>query len=455
MIHSNFIKFENLLIAAILFYSGLVFCLPVLPHSSWAETMNYPWWASRIQFNLIILNEALFIVWLLLFGGKFVLRNIFDKLGIPTRQAAICLIFLGVWCGVVSVILDFSTITQNVGRTFRLILLAFMLIAAVKWAKNLGIFVLVCFVFGILVGTIINLIISFQNPFIMWGSFRLHGQNTPGVWIGLAAHLSAWLFALSKDVKTKIFSAVTFFVCSFACLLSFSRIGWIVLGFGVISWLILLTFKAKSNSRKNTFITFFILLIPLSVLIPSSQFTNISSDVIKLVNQKSWIGSVSNSERYSYIFGTAEIVLKNPLGVGYSGFYDEMIETQIYKSGEAARETRPEEANPHMTFLWYASTGGILASFLSIFLFYFLARSIKNNLIRLFGRPGLVLSICFIVSMFMIGVTVPYLFNSLIFYLPVAITSGLVTSRLDRDHEFDFLVANGISRRSNFSSQTN
>ena len=446
---------EHLLIGAILFYSGLVFCLPVLPASSWAETMTYPWWASRIQFNLIILNEALFIVWLLLFGGKFVLRNIFNKLGIPTRQAAICLIFLGVWCGVVSVILDFSTITQNIGRTVRLILLAFMLIAAVKWARSLGNFVLVALVSGILVGTIINLIISFQNPFILWGSFRLHGQNTPGVWMGLAAHLSAWLFALSENIKTKVFSAITLFVCGFACLLSFSRIGWIILGLGLVSWFVLLVVKTKANNRKNVPLTILILCIPLGNLISSPQFSEITSGVIKLVNQKTWIGSDSNSERSSYIYGTTEIVLKNPFGVGYSGFYDAMIETQVYKSGAAARETRPKEANPHMTFLWYASTGGILASLLSIFLFYFLARSIKNNLFRLFGPPGLVLSTCFIGSMLMIGVTVPYLFNSLIFYLPVAIISGLAMSRLERDHELDFLFANGISYKSNFSSQTN
>lgn len=436
---------EHLLIAAILFYSGLVFCLPVHPTSTWAETMTYPWWASRIQFNLIILNEILFIIWLLLFGGRFVLRNILNRLGIPTRQAAICLIFLGVWCGVISVILDFSTITQNIGRTVRLILLAFMMIAAVKWARSIGTFVLVVFVFGILVGTVINLIISIQNPFILWGSFRLHGQNTPGVWMGLAAHLSAWLFALSDNIKTKIFSAVTLFVCGFGCLLSFSRIGWTMLGLGLVSWFVILIVKTKSNNKKNTVLAIFILCIPLSMLISSPQFSGIASDVIKLVNQKTWIGSDSNSERSSYIYGTTEIVLKNPLGVGYSGFYDAMIETEVYKSGVAARETRPKESNPHMTFLWYASTGGILASLLSIALFYFLARIININLLRLFGRPGVILSTCFIGSMFMIGVTVPYLFNSVIFYLPVALIAGLASSRLERGRGSDFLVTSGIA----------
>jgi hypothetical protein len=436
---------EHLLIAAILFYSGLVFCLPVHPTSTLAETMTYPWWASRIQFNLIILNEILFIIWLLLFGGRFVLRNILNRLGIPTRQAAICLIFLGVWCGVISVILDFSTITQNIGRTVRLILLAFMMIAAVKWARSIGTFVLVVFVFGILVGTVINLIISIQNPFILWGSFRLHGQNTPGVWMGLAAHLSAWLFALSDNIKTKLFSAVTLLVCGFACLLSFSRIGWILLGLGLVSWCVILLIKMKSNNRKSAVLSIFLLCIPLGMLISSQQFSGVASDVIKLVNQKTWIGSDSNSERSSYIYGTTEIVLKNPLGVGYSGFYDAMIETEVYKSGVAARETRPKESNPHMTFLWYASTGGIFASLLSIALFYFLARIIKINLFRLFGRTGVILSTCFIVSMFMIGVTVPYLFNSLIFYLPVAIIAGLASSRLERGRGSDFLVSSGIA----------
>lgn len=431
MIYSNITKSEKLLIAAILFYSGLVFCLPVSPSDEMASIVTYPWWASRIDFGLIILHEFLFIFWLLLYGRNFVLRNLLNKLGMPTRQAAICLIFLGIWCGAISIILDFSSIIQNTGRTLRLILNAFMLIAAVAWARSLGNFVLAVLVSGILAGTIINLIISFQNPFIIWGSFRLHGQNTPGVWMGLAAHLSGWLFALSEKIKTKIFSIIILFVCGFACLLSFSRIGWIILGSGLVSWLGILAFKSNSINRKNTVTVFLILLIPISLLISSPQFSNISRDVINLVNQKTWIGSDSNSERASYIYGTAEIIFKNPFGVGYSGFYDAMIQTEIYESGVAARETRPKEANPHMTFLWYASTGGIIAGLLSIFLFYFLARIIKRNLLRLFDRIGLLVSISFIGAMFMIGVTVPYLFNSLIFYLPVAIVAGLAIHKLE------------------------
>ena len=409
--------------------------------------MIYPWWASRIQFNLIILHEILFVIWFLLFGSRFVLRNILNKLGIPTRQAAICLIFLGVWCGVVSVILDFSTITQNIGRTFRLILLAFMMIAAVKWARSLGTFVLVVFVFGISVGTVINLIISLQNPFILWGSLRLHGQNTPGVWMGLAAHMSAWIFALSHDRKTKIFSVVTLFVCGFGCLLSFSRIGWIILGLGLVSWFVILMVKTKSKNRKNAVFAIFICCIPLSILTLYPQVQDMASGVIKLVNQKVWTGNDSNVERMSYIFGTSEIVLKNPFGVGYSGFYDAMVETEVYKNGAAARETRPKEANPHMTFLWYASTGGILAILLSTFLFYSLARVIQINLRRVFGRPGVVLSTCFIASMFIIAVTVPYLFNSAIFYIPAAIISGLAISKLERDEELGLSVTKRISRK--------
>jgi formate/nitrite transporter FocA (FNT family) len=145
----------------------------------------------------------------------------------------------------------------------------------------------------------------------------------------------------------------------------------------------------------------------------------------------------------AYVYGTTEIVLKNPLGVGYSGFYDAMIQTDVYKSGVAAREVKPKEANPHMTFLWYSSTGGVFASFLSILLFFFLARISKISLQRVFGKPGLILFICFIGSMLMIAITVPYLFNSTIFYLPVAIIAGFAKSRLERGRGSDFLATSG------------
>ena len=427
----KFKNFEKLLIAGIIFYTGLVFCLPVFTTIEMSLTVTYPWWASRIVFGNILLNELLFILWILLFGKNFVFRALFKKTGIPTRQAAICLIILAFCCVLSSLYIDGSAILKDIGRTFRLLLLAFMLVAVVRWTQELHYRTLVIFLVGIVLGTVINLYISFENPFIVAGKMRLHGQNTPGVWMAVGIHLAAWLFVISSNSKIQILSVITLLITAFGVGLSFSRIGWLVGGLGIGLWIHILFFAATKHNlvtKKLRQIRFLWLPIFFVIAVISLSSTTVKENISlvnDLIQQKAWTNNDSNNYRKSYIIGTAEIVSNYPLGVGYSGFYKAMVNTEIYKSGLAAREESPTEANPHSSFLYYAATGGVLALFFAISLFLLLARITKISLHRIFGSTGLVFSISFIGSMFLIGCTVPYLFNSGIFFIPVSILSGL------------------------------
>jgi hypothetical protein len=432
----NYSKGQRILIACILFYSGLVFCLPVTPSEEMALAVTYPWWATRIEVGSILLNELLFIFWLALFGGRFVLRALLNNVGIPTRQAAICLIVLALWCGLISIMsLNASSLAQDVGRTFRLIILGLMVMAVVEWTVKMGNYTLFILLLGIFTGTVINLIISFQNPFMVLGSMRLHGQNTPGVWMGVAIHLAVWLFFHSTSRKAQGFSVVMLLVFSLGVGLSFSRIGWIVATAGYIAWIYILFFAKGSGAfGRNHMKRIRRLLVPILLIVSvigfsSSNVQNQFQTIQNLIQQKAWNDSNSNTERYTYFIATAEILVKHPFGVGYSGFYDAMMETDIYKGGKAANEESRKQANPHATFLWYAVTGGIFGGVLAIVLFLLFLRIMKIGLFRAFGQTGTVFFYLIAGSMFIIGLTVPYLFNSPILILPTAIAAGLGLSK--------------------------
>jgi hypothetical protein len=148
-----------------------------------------------------------------------------------------------------------------------------------------------------------------------------------------------------------------------------------------------------------------------------------------LAGQKFASENEGDTYRWAYVTGTAEIVARNPFGVGYSGFFDAMTATDTYRSGMAAEEESVLDANPHATFLWYTSSGGIPGCLMALMLFVMLLNSMRLGLVHAIGRPGLVLFLLVAFPFLVIGLTVPYLFNSIILIAPAAIAAGWGWSR--------------------------
>jgi len=416
---------ERVLIALILFYAGLVLCLPV--PSTEEVALLYPWWAKPIGVGKIYLQELLFIIWVFIYGRRFLVRGILNS-GVPTRQAALLLIILALWCGLVSLTAPLPWL--DIGRTFRLLLNVLLLLAVVRWSYQMNDFPIGMLILGFFVGTIINLILSFQYPLVVYGMMRLSGQNTPGVVMGVAVHLTAWLFFHNSNRLLKGFSLLFAFVFFISCIFSYSRIGWFAAGTGLIVWgYILFIAKPKQQSQLRSLNKLRIILTPLLVLGLVSFFVSpIGQQGVQqiqaLVQQKISQQGESNSIRWAYVTGTAEILLQHPLGVGYSGFYDAILATETYRDGKSAEEVSMVEANPHASFLWYASAGGIPGAFLSLVLFIMLINSMQIGLKSSLGQPGKILFIFLAPVYLVIGMTVPYLFNSIILIVPAAIAAG-------------------------------
>jgi O-antigen ligase len=416
---------ERLLAAFILFYGAMVFCLPV-PFSEEVATL-YPWWAKRIDFGNVLLQEAIFLVWILLYGGRFVLRAQLNG-GIPTRQASHWLIALALWCGLMSLVAPLPWL--DLGRTFRLLLNAALLFAVVRWTRQTGNFTLGMLILGFLVGTIINLAHSFQYPLIVGGIMRLSGQNTPGVAMGVAIHLSAWLFFQSRHRTMQVFTVLAAIVFILGCAISFSRIGWFAGGLGLVAWAyVMIAARPQERSERRRLKKLRLGLVPLLavallflLILPLGQES--LQWVQTLIQQKYSSAEDSNAARWAYVTGTAEILSRHPFGVGYSGFFDAMKATDTYRSGKAAEEESLVEANPHATFLWYTTAGGIPGGLLALGVFVMLLNSMRFGLVSAMGRPGLILFVLAAPIFLLIGLTVPYLFNSIILIVPAAIAAG-------------------------------
>lgn len=418
--------FERLLAACVLFYGAVLFCLPVRVF----DGMVFPWWATKISIGNVLLHELIFLVWVTLYGARFVLRPLLNG-GIPTRQAALWLIALALWCGLISIVAPLPF--QDIGRTFRLLVNAALLFAVVRWTKQAGNFPLGMLILGFFTGAIINLVISFQNPFIVNDAMRLSGQNTPGVAMGIAIHLSAWLFFFTSHRTVQAFAVIATLVFVFGCGISYSRIGWFAGALGLIAWAyILIAARPRERAeklrlRKTRWVWVPLLAISLVVFQTTSLAQKNLQLIQTLVEQKISQTSTfegSNLQRAYYFIGVAQILMKHPLGVGYSGFFDAMMVTDAYRSGKSAIEVG-YSANPHSAFLYYASAGGIPGAVMVIAVFIMMLNSMRFGLISALGRPGMAFFALAAPVFLLIGFTLPYLLNSIILIVPTAITAGL------------------------------
>jgi hypothetical protein len=431
----------------ILCYSAVIFCLPV--PSSEETAALYPWFGKRITIGNVQLHELLFIGWLILYGKRFILRTLFQG---PERRVAVCLIVLALWCGLISLMSPLPWL--DFGRTLRLLLNAVLLLAVVRWTRQSGNFPLGMLILGFFSGTIINLVLSFQYPAIVNGTMRLSGQNTPGVAMGVAIHLTAWLFFRTSHRKLQAFALFTTFAFTFGCAISFSRIGWFAGGLGLIAWLyVLVLARPRERSAWRRLRIVRLVVVPLLVIVLGALLVSPLGQqwlqwIQSLAQQKIVNQGESNTQRWAYAIGTAEILARYPLGVGYTGFYNAMTATDIYASGSASEEDSPSEANPHAAFLWYTTAGGIPGGLVALLVFFMLLNSMRFGMISAMGQPGFVLFALVALPFLVIGLTVTYLFNSIILIVPVAIAAGWGwTRRLERRDSQHFTINHNHAKK--------
>lgn len=406
----------------IVFSAGWYLCLPMAGH------IELPWWAKRIEVvSTILLHEALFLVYLLFSGWRSVLRNLASP-RYASRAASIAIITLAAWCATVS--LQAPLPLHDLGRSLRLIVVALLFVAITGWASRDPLIVLKSFLIGLLTGSAVNLIFTFQHPLFVGVLPRLLGQNSPGPPMGIAVCLAGWLILLSRRRIDTALAIAVVLVCGAGALISYSKIGMFAAFVG-FAGLPAVAGKVVDSKRGRVLVLALISVVIVGVLFfRGVEGSRIYSAWTEMVSAKLASARFSESHsmqaRWIYVQGVAEIVSTRPIGVGYSGFRDAMIRTKAYQNPNAANEGSlgPEDSNPHGTFLYYASAGGIVGGVLSVAIYVMLCKLCAWGF-RPFGNTGRTLVILISSAYFVIAMSVPYLINSVIMILPVGVAAGV------------------------------
>lgn len=412
------------LAVAVIFVAGWYLCLPE------ADYFDVPWWAVKHKLaGKLLVHEAVFAVYLLLGGLRAVWRG-----AIPARYATMSsawgLIALAVWCGVASLLAPYPF--HDVGRSARLVFMAILLLAVSHWAARNPLLVLRAFLLGLTSASLGNLILTFQNPIILAAGAlpRLLGQNSPGPPMGIAVCLAAWLILVSRRRSDTVLAMIAAVICGAGAMISYSKTGMLAAAMGLLSIAVVSGRVAPAKRGR-------VLLVALLLLVFGSanyfrgeagqrMWTGFSEMIEEKVASAKPGESISVNQRWGYFVGVGEILGRYPLGVGYSGFRDAMMATDVHRAGQAADESVSEadESNPHSLFLYYASAGGFVGGALTVAIFGLMCRALFLGL-GLYGTGGTLLAAFGSLAYFVQATSVQYLFNMGVMLIPVAIAAGI------------------------------
>jgi hypothetical protein len=285
-----------------------------------------------------------------------------------------------------------------------------------------GLVILLAYLFGVLFGVFVNFWITFEFPKEYNGVIVLASQ-TAGLVTGLAVHMCLWLFMYTKSKGWMIFSVIFAIALLYASLISYSRIGWISCAMGFLAWSAV--YINRCIKRRNLVgILTPLACIGILVLI-SDQFVVHISQIADLILFKSEnTGKLSNEIRMAFGWGVLELILTNPFGVSYSGFFDAFIQTEAIRSF-LDHEIESVGLNPHSSILVYASAGGFIGIVCILMFYYSWARQILIGLKGLDGSVGVFCALCFIISGIVTGLADPAILSQLYLIFPAAFISGM------------------------------
>jgi len=409
---------------AVVFIAGWYLCLPE------TEFIQVPWWAAKLSIGPnILVHEAVFGVYLVVGGLRDVWRGAVAARYI-TLPVSVYLVLLAAWCATASLLGPLPL--HDAGRSARLIVMALLLLAVTHWAAGNPLFILRTFLLGMMGGSVVNLVLTFLNPVIVAGGVlpRLLGQNAPGPPMGIAVCLAAWLILVSRSRRDTILGLSVAIICGIGVMISYSKTGMLAAGIGFASIAIVSGRVAPSRRGRVLVAALFGIVLGVASYLRGESGQRIWSGWSGMLQEKVASASSESSsvqERWSYVLGVTEIVLTHPIGVGYSGFRDAMIETEAYASGLAADETAidAEQSNPHSLFLYYASAGGIVGGALGVAIFILLCRALLSG-VGLYGLGGTLLAGMFIVAYVVLAISVAYLFNSAVMLIPAGVSAGIL-----------------------------
>ncbi|MDH4064727.1 MAG: O-antigen ligase family protein [Acidobacteriota bacterium] len=390
-------------------------------------------WAQAFQVaHGVFIDDALLMLYLLAMAisGRIVM--------IRTNHRALLyalMIALLAGVGILSAGVNGHALT-DFGEALRVLLLAAYFLLAVHWsAARRDPVVLRVFLLGIAAGGLVNLYSVFTDPLDVVGSMPvLRARNGAGGPLALGVSLGAWLMLQRRsrrDVGTALFAAI---VGTIGAALSFSRTAMLIAACGLGAWLWVLAGALATRHLRRVGVAAITVLLAAGVYAAQSQTArDIGFGVVRSIQVKFGYLDLNDKRslggRYMYFFGVGELLVEHPLlGVSYSGFYDAITSTALYRSGVMGDEDpdtgRAGYSNPHNSFLYYAAANGLPGLTLVVMLFVVFVRALWVSLAR-DGTVGRVVCIGVGLAYFVYGMTLPSMFNTEVLFLSAATAMGL------------------------------
>lgn len=406
---------------AILFLSGFNMALPAFS------------WATPIEIvHGVFLDNALLCVYLVILVSTGATAVLTRNVG-AVRFAA--LVALLASFGIISAGVNPYRL-YDVGQAMRLFLFgAFVLLAAHWSASRGGPFVLRPYLLGIAAGGVLNLYFSFAQPDVIVGFLpTLRSRNGAGGPLAIAISLGAWLMMLRRTRLDALVAIAVSMVGLCAAAISYSKTSMSIGMCGVLAWLFVVLRGASRGRLGLMGTTGFAAALAATVYVArSGEAPRYAAEVIRYgalkVSGFDISSNVGGGDRYMYFLGVGEILASHPLtGVSYGGFYDAITHTAAYRSGEASDEDPSVAslglANPHNSFLYYASANGVpgLLVVCAVFIGFLgaLYRSLGDG-----GLSGRGVWVWMAAGYFIYAMTLPTLFDTAVLYVPAAVAIAM------------------------------
>jgi O-antigen ligase len=412
-----------ILSVAILFVGGINVALP-----------GYGW-ATPVQVSHgVFVDDALFILLFVLVaatGGLAVIR---------TGNTA----FVGLIVGLATVGLVSAGVNGysllDFGEAMRLFLFAAYFVFLMRWAQLRGhAFLLRWYLLGIAAGGAINVYYAISQPQLVFlGLPVLSSRNGAGGLLAMGVCLSAWLWMVRQRRADAIVAVLAMVVGLSAVAISFSKTAMSIGACGMIAWICVAGSALTMRMTRRIAVAVVALLLVAGIITARSTYASEQMALVaRSVEVKFASLDLSNpyslGTRYMYFWAVLEVMTEHPLfGVSYTGFYEAYTRTTPYQSGlmvvEDTRFATSGMANPHNSFLYYASANGLPGLMLTVALFVTFLRALWRSR-RGRGLAGAGITACVGLAYFIYGMTLPSMFNTEVLYLPAACAMCYVSAQ--------------------------
>lgn len=403
--------------------------LPVPPYEIYAQL--YPEFVKPLRFGRLSVHE-LFVAAAV---GIAVVTNRKFRPDMAVGIAALALLALSVLS-----ILAISTLGTrpliDFMRAVRLIEHAVLIWLIFVCAQKNAVSLLNAGLLGLALSALVNLAISIHIP-LSADTFMLHGQNTPIVNFALGLHFAYLKRLINKEYSIADLGVIGLF--SAMVIFGASRTAYVVAAGAGLTFAYLFFHSLKFRAKIPRHRAFrYVVLGVLSVLfVAVSIRLGLFITAVESIQYKFFAlaraGNVGDSYRLQMVYDTLNIVEAYPFGVGFSGY----SEAKQILYGAANVAYVDVEDNPHSSFLYYFSSSGWLGLLVVLFLFSF---AMYLWYVCLAASKVRLAVVGVVISYVAIGVSVPYLLNSLVLLAPLFIFYGHVRGSNEQRSATDLRV---------------